>query len=433
MNGEKISDAGVVMKKSAALFVVLVIITGVFFSGCGNKEEGVQITELTAPVSIQVWYSLGAKYSAPLDVIINQFNESQSMITVEGVYQGGYATTQEKLLAAYVAGEPPVLAQLEQSLVGAFVANEALIPLDSFIKSDKDFDVKDFNKYITQGATYNKKLYGLPINVSTPVLYLNRDLFKQAGLDPDKYPTTWDEAYNIAKKISDLGPDVYGLRIYNSGWIIDSLFHQFGGTIFDKNNTSCLVNSKEIKEAMAFWQKMVIDGVAVYQGGKDGSTMDASGTVGMVMRSTGSIAWFKDNVTFDWGVAPFTLGTTKAVSLGGGNIYMVKKTTPEEQFAAWQFLKYLTNTENQVYWSTNTGYMVSRKSAKESPEIQVILKEDPRYNVTYDQLEHAFARPTVEAWPEIEDLIQEAMTRIILEGASVDILDQTADDIDEIL
>ena len=110
-----------------------------------------------------------------------------------------------------------------------------------------------------------------------------------------------------------------------------------------------------------------------------------------------------------------------------------KKTTPEEQFAAWEFLKYLTNTENQVYWSTNTGYMVSRKSAKESPEIQAILRDDPRYNVTYDQLPDAFARPTVEAWPEIEDLIQDAMTKIILEGASVDILDQTASDIDELL
>ncbi len=421
------------MKRTTIIFMIFMIFVGSLAWAAGGKEEGVKITELTEPVTIQVWYSLGAKYSAPLGVIIDKFNAMQDMITVEGVYQGGYSTTQEKLLTAYVAGDPPVLAQLEQALVGAFVDNDALVPLDSFIKADKTYNIKDFNKDITQGATYNKKLYGLPINVSTPVLYINRDLFRKAGLDPDKYPTTWDEAYDIAKKISDLGPDIYGMRIYNSGWIIDSLFHQFGGSVFNKDNTKCLVNSSEIKKAMGFWKKMVDDGIAVYQGGKDGSTMDASGVVGMVMRSTGSIAWFKDNVTFDWGVAPFTLGKTKAVSLGGGNIYIVKKTTPEEQFAAWEFLKYLTNTENQVYWSTNTGYMVSRKSAKESPEIQAILKADPRYNVTYDQLKDAFARPTVEAWPEIEDLIQDAMTKIILEGASVDILDQTASDIDELL
>ncbi len=421
------------MKRVVLFVMVLLIAIGGLAWSNGSKEKPVTLGELTNPVTIQVWYSLGAKYSAPLEDIIKNFNASQDMITVEGVYQGGYATTQEKLLAAYIAGEPPVLAQLEQSLVGSFVANDALVPLESFIKADKSFDVKDFNKDITQGATYENKLYGLPINVSTPVLYLNRDLFRKAGLDPDKYPTTWDEAYTMAKKISDLGPDIYGMRIYNSGWIIDSLFHQFGGKIFNKDNTKCLVNSKEIKSAMAFWKKMVDDGIAVYQGGKDGSTMDASGVVGMVMRSTGSIAWFKDNVKFDWGVAPFTLGTTKAVSLGGGNIYMLKKTTPEEQLAAWKFLKYLTNTKNQVYWSTHTGYMVSRKSAKESPEIQKILKDDPRYNVTYDQLKYAFPRPTVEAWPEIEDMIQEAMTKIILEGASIDILDQTASDIDELL
>lgn len=77
--------------------------------------------------------------------------------------------------------------------------------------------------------------------------------------------------------------------------------------------------------------------------------------------------------------------------------------------------------------------MVSRKSAKASAEIQKILTEDPRYNVTYSQLPYAFARPTVESWPEIEDTIQEAMTRIITQGESVDILDKVAADIDEML
>ncbi len=422
------------MKKAIVILMVLMISMGSFVWASGEEEkEVVLLDELTEPITIEVWYSLGANYSAPLQVIIDAFNASQDMITVEGVYQGGYSTTQEKLLAAYVAGDPPALSQLEQALVGSFVANNALIPLESYMKADKDFDVTDFNKDITQGATYNGKLYGLPINVSTPVLYLNRDLFREAGLDPDKYPTTWEEAYTMAEKISSLGPDVFGLRVYNSGWIMDSLFHQFGGILFNEDNTKSLVNSKEIKEAMGFWKKMVDDGIAVYQGGGDGSTMDASGKIGMVMRSTGSIDWFKTNVTFDWGVAPFTLGETKAVSLGGGNIYMLEKTTSEEQLAAWMFLKYLTNTENQVFWSTQTGYMVSRNSAKESPEIQEILNTDPRYGVTYDQLPDAFARPTVEAWPEIEDLIQEAMTRIILEGESVDILDQTASDIDELL
>lgn len=421
------------MKRLIPFMLIILLISSVTVWAAGKQEAKPQLKELTEPVTIEIWYSLGAKYAAPLGKIIKDFNASQSLITVKGVYQGGYATTQEKLLAAYIGGNPPVLSQLEQSLVGSFVENDALIPLEEFIKADKSFDLKDFMPEILQGATYSGKLYGLPINVSTPVLYLNRDLFKSSGLDPDKYPTTWEQAEEYSKKISDQSKSIYGIRVYNSGWIFHSLFRQFGGRLFSDDNTKVLFNSKEVKNAILFWKKMVDEKVAVYQGGKDGSAMDAASQIGMVMRSTGSIQWFKDHVKYDWGVAPFTLGKVKAVSLGGGNIYMLKKTTPEQQRAAWEFLRYLTTKENQIYWSVNTGYMVSRKSAFNSPEIQNIFKKDPRYKVTYSQLPYAFPRARVAAWPQIEDLIQDAMTKIIVQGADVKVLDDAAKKAQELL
>jgi sn-glycerol 3-phosphate transport system substrate-binding protein len=402
----------------------------------GEKEPEITLAEITEPVTIQMWYSLGAAYSAPLDEIIKDFNAQSGFITVEGSYQGGYPATQEKVLAAYIANDPPVLSQLEQSLVGAFVENDALVPLEDFIAADPSFDRDDFFPELLAGASYYGKLYGFPINVSTPVLYLNRDLFRAAGLNPDDPPTTWAEVAEASRTIADPnagGSPIYGVRVYNSGWIMDSFFHQFGGQIFSDDDSECLINSPEIKEAMGLWQELVADGSAVYQGGGDGSNMDAAGQIAMVMRSTGSIQWFKDNVTFDWGVAPFALGPNKSVSLGGGNVYMFKRTTEQEQLAAWEFLRFLTSTENQIRWSLATGYMVSRKSAFESDEIQEIFSTDPRYRVTYDQIPYSFPRPKVEAWPEIEDIIEEAMTRIVLQGESVNILDQVKMDIDELL
>lgn len=424
------------MKKILVVIALVLIVAPLWATGSDEGTSAVKLAEITEPVTIQIWYSLGAKYSAPLEDIIAAYNDANELITVEGAYQGGYSATQEKLLAAYIAGDPPVLSQLEQSLAGAFVANDALVPLEDFIAADPEFDREDFFPELLAGATYSDKLYGFPINVSTPVLYINRDMFRAAGLDPNKAPADWDEVYEIAQKLAQPdaeGGPIYGLRVYNSGWIMDSFFHQFGGVLFNEDGTKSLVNSPEIKAAMGLWQKMVAEGVAVYQGGGDGSNMDAAGQVGIVMRSTGSIQWFKDNVTFDWGVFPYALGPNKAVSLGGGNVYMVKRTTEQEQLAAWNFLKYLTSTENQIHWSLNTGYMVSRQSAFNSPDIQQIFKDDPRYRVTYDQLPYAFARPKVEAWPEIEDIIQEAMTRIVLQGESVDILDDVVKDIDELL
>ena len=421
------------MKRFLLTLLALCII-GSFGLWAGGKQEAApQLKELTEPVTIEIWYSLGAKYSAPLEKIIKDFNASQNLVTVKGVYQGGYSTTQQKLLAAYIGGNPPVLSQLEQSLVGSFVENDALVPLEQFINADKTYDAKDFMHEILQGAIYSGKLYGLPINVSTPVLYLNRDMFRSKGLDPDKYPKTWEEAYEISKKLSDPSKSIYGMRVYNSGWIIHSLFRQFGGRLFNEDNTKVLFNSKEVKDAILFWKKMVDEKIAVYQGGKEGSAMDAAAQIGMVMRSTGSIQWYKDHVKYDFGVAPFTLGKVKAVSLGGGNVYMLKKTTPEQQRAAWEFLKYLTSKENQIYWATHTGYMVSRKSALNSPEMQKIFKEDPRYKVTYDQLPYAFPRARVAAWPQIEHMIKDAMTKIIVQGADVNIIDDVAKKAQELL
>ena len=85
----------------------------------GSSEEKAA-TEISEAQKIQIWYSLGGRYSAPMEEIITKFNEREDLITIEGSYQGGYGTTQEKLVAAYIAGNPPVLSQLEQSLVGFF-------------------------------------------------------------------------------------------------------------------------------------------------------------------------------------------------------------------------------------------------------------------------------------------------------------------------
>ena len=398
----------------------------------GSSEEKAA-TEISEAQKIQIWYSLGGRYSAPMEEIITKFNEREDLITIEGSYQGGYGTTQEKLVAAYIAGNPPVLSQLEQSLVGFFVENDALVPLEDFVKMDKDFDREDFDQNILKGATYSNKLYGLPINVSTPVLYLNLELFREAGLDPNKHPETWEQVYEYSKKMTNPAKKIFGLRMYTSGWIYHSIVKQFGGDLFNKDETKVTFNSKEGKAAFAFIQKMIQEKVCVFQVGKEGSQMDAAGFIGMVPRSTGSIQWFKDNVTHDWGVASFALGKKKAVSLGGGNIYMLKKSTKQQQLAGWKFLKFLTNTENLRFWSVSTGYMAARKSAQQSPEIQKIWADDPRYTITYKQLKYSFARPKVEHWPEIQSMISEAWTRVMTEGASVDILDDYAEKAQELL
>ncbi|OGK09474.1 MAG: hypothetical protein A2Y63_06610 [Candidatus Riflebacteria bacterium RBG_13_59_9] len=414
------------MKRSCILLFILVG-TGVLTGwASGGQEKGVGLGAITEQVQIDFWYSIGATQAAPLEKILRDWNASNPMISVTGIYQGGYAATHDKLLTAWVAGNPPIMSQIDQCFAGVFVNNGAVLSLEGFIKGDKSFDLKDFNPYILKGGTYHGEIYGLPLNISTPILYINRDLFRRAGLNPDKNLDTWEQAYAYSAKMTDPSSSIYGFRLYSSDWIYHSLLKQFGSDLFSPDDKKAIFNNKEGKEAVAFWKKMCDEKVATYQAGSAANAMDFNGQIGMVVRSTGSLQAYKDNAKIDYGTLPFTFGKHKAVSLGGANIYLFGKSTPQKQRAAWEVLKFMTNTENLVHFAVNTGYMAARKSALASPELQKILTADPRYRTTYDQLVYSFPAPKVSSFSQIDDIFHSALDRILLKGESVDILDEAA-------
>ena len=364
---------------------------------------------------IEIWYSLGAKYSAPLEVLIEKFNKSQSEVVVKGVYAGGYASTTEKLLAACVAGNPPALAQLEQMLAGQFVDNQQVIPLQQFIDKDKGININD---YIPEILTAKKdgKIWGLPLNPSTLVMYYNKDLFRKVGLNPDKPPQTWDEVYQAAKKIKALGKDYYGIRLYAGDWVVEAAIWQFGGEIVSPDYKKILFNSKESVEAVTLWKKMVDEGLALYGAGREASDQDFAGRIGMTLRSSGSLETMKESCNYEVGVARLPYAKRRATAIGGANIYMFAGISKAQQEAAWKFIKYLTTAENQGSWAAGTGYMAARKSALESAEWKKLFAEDPRRQVTYTQLEYSRPRPLFAAYPEINKIIQDAFDAAIVGG-----------------
>ena len=114
--------------KNTVLVVLILVWAGIQMGWAGGaQEEKSEAAEITEPVKIDLWYSLGAKYAAPLEKIIKDFNAANPKISVEATFQGGYSTTRDKLLAAYIAGNPPVMSQIDQCFAGVFVENKALI------------------------------------------------------------------------------------------------------------------------------------------------------------------------------------------------------------------------------------------------------------------------------------------------------------------
>ena len=381
---------GVFMYKKVLLFLGIVVLT---------------IAVVAAPIKVILWYSQTGIYSKTLLDIVKEFNEiHKGEIEVEAVYTGSYTNTMQKLLAAMVSGDLPTIAQIEQSRVGQFIEGGVIQSLEGFIAKDPEFkkQLKDFFPRLLAACKYYGKLYGFPLNVSTPILYYNKDLFRKAGLDPNKPPKTWSELYEYAKKIAALGDDIYGYRVDAVDWLIEAYIWQFGGEIISEDGRKMLIDNPGTLEAWKFFQKMVKEKIAVFSGGKAGNALDLSGKIGMVVRSTGSLGYLRKNVKWDLGATLMPYEKKAVVPIGGGNLYIFATRPEKEKKAAWEFLKFVVKPENTLKWALSTGYMASRISAYNSPELQKLIKEDPRVGITYIQLEkRARRRPWFGPYREI--------------------------------
>ena len=99
--------------------------------------------------------------------------------------------------------------------------------------------------------------------------------------------------------------------------------------------------------------------------------------------------------------------TKYAVPTGGTFLIITKSAEQKEKDGSWAFLKWLTDVNQTIFWSQNTGYMVVRDSARATPEMQKFLKENKNFQVSYDQLQYAFKFPFSPALIDIQrDVIQ---------------------------
>jgi len=175
-----------------------------------------------------------------------------------------------------------------------------------------------------------------------------------------------------------------------------------------------LIDNSGTLEAWKFFQKMVREKVAVFSGGKAGNALDLSGKIGMVVRSTGSLGYLKRNVKWDLGTALMPYEKRAVVPIGGGNLYIFASRPEKEKEAAWEFLKFVVSPKNTLKWALATGYMAARISAYKSPELQKLIKEDPRVGLTYIQLkERAGRRPWFGPYREALAVISNGWQKVL--------------------
>jgi len=367
-----------------------------------------------APVQLNFWYpvDLGGGLAKVIDGMVADFNRAHPDIQVKATYTGNYDVTLAKIQAAKLAGALPDLAVTEISSVPVLAALGAAQPLDDQIAGSggKQF-LGRFWPSMLLNCVYNGKVYGVPFQRSTPVMYYNKEAFAAAGLDPEKPPLTWDELVSVAQKLIRREGDRttrWGVELPLEAfdWFYYALTYSNGGETLSPDGTKALWDQPKNLEALQFWYDLVnkYKVTPAYTPWNDGPQEFVAGRTAIVWHSTGSQAFMRQNVKFRWGLGRIPKHTQFGPPSGGGNMLMYV-TDPARQKAAWTFITWMSDAAQAARWSIASGYLATNIASWDRPEMQALIKQHPEVLVTKEQLADAKAEPASAKYAPARDIL----------------------------
>jgi sn-glycerol 3-phosphate transport system substrate-binding protein len=348
------------------------------------------------------------KLSHELQRLTKVFNDGQKDVVVTPVYTGNYDDTKLKAQAASAAGKPPAVALMSANYLLDLKLSGDIVSLEPMLKAEgttREKFLADFWPALHANATVDGELYGVPFQNSTPLLYYNKDQFKEVGLDPEKPPQTWAELVEDAKKLTKDGR--YGFQLAGGydyiGWLMQTLAMANGGRFFNEEyggevyyDVPSTLGAAQFVEDLVYKHKVmqpgVLDGGAV-------STNFLAGKVSMMLLSTGSLSFVRDNMKGNFGVGFVPKNVRNAVPIGGGSLVMFKGLSEAQQQAGWTFIKWLTSAESLGGWSRFTGYFAPRKSSYDLPEMKAFLEKNPDAKIALEQL--PYAKPWIATYQTV--------------------------------
>jgi sn-glycerol 3-phosphate transport system substrate-binding protein len=421
------------------------------------------LEEAEAPVEITVWSNHTALGRRTLIAMVDQYNNSQDEVKVNYQQQG---VSFEEILRNYkLAAEDdklPNLAMLEDTVTQVMADSGTVIPGADCYEADPEGEkiLDDFLPIATASYTADGKLQPVGFDVYTALVYFNRTHLTQAGLDPDKPPATLDEVREYAEKLkaSPLGaanPDYRPVAVVGASWQVEWWLTGVRQEIVNEDNgrealaTEGEFANDETTRLFEFWRGMVADGLATPHPGTEGQTNHlfamATNSASMVIDSSagvntiaglieGTIAAedLKEelgvdldpstlNLDLDLGVGPYPgLDEPGQGQIGGGAWYLTNAGTPEQQAAAWDFMKWFNSTPQQVQWALAGSGLPVVQSAVDDPELQAKWTDTlaGRWNaVAFGVLENVstdFPGPLIGDYKTTREAIRESYERVLL-------------------
>ncbi|MFC4639039.1 ABC transporter substrate-binding protein [Deinococcus hohokamensis] len=376
-------------------------------------------TAQAAPVRVEFWHAMtGVKDTVA--AYARDFNKSQNKYEVVPVAQGNYRELLPKLQAAIKAGNPPALAQLEFTQFPALAAAGQLSDLSRFADALPDATRNDFYPAVWRAGELGGKTYGLPWNVSVPVLMYNAGLLKKSGVT---FPNTWTGLEEASRKLATGGRRP--LVVAADAWTFEANVLSRGGQLVSGSQPA--LNSPDAVEALTQLARMTQAGQAQPRtlGEATRAAFDfARGQNVFVLASVANWTDARKLPFFNLGIAPFPCEKPGActVPLGGGTLVIPRASSAQEQAGAQAFWQFLTEPARLAQWVSTTAYAPPRKSV--TPLLEGWYAKNPQLRAAHAQMGRAVPRPTTPAYGEwieaLEDAIFKSVTGKVSARAALD-------------
>jgi len=354
-------------------------------------------TSAFAVTEISWWHAMTGANNEVVDTLSKEFNESQTEYKVTAVFKGTYPETLNAGIAAFRAKQPPTIMQVFDAGTGTMMAAEGAIKPAADILS-MGGTAFDKSQYLPGIVSYYSKpdgtMLSFPYNSSSPILYYNKDIFKKAGLDENTPPKTWNEVWDMSKKIKASGAAPCGFTSTWLTWIHTENFAAWNNYSWGTQengiagpNVELKINAKPFVDHFQALADLAKDGTFKYGGRtSEAKQIFLAGECGIFTESSGGLGDIvKSGMNYGTGMLPSD-GETQNTIPGGASLWVFAGKSDEEYKGVAAFFTFLSQTDIQARLHQVSGYLPVTLAAYEKTKADGFYTKNPAREIPIIQM-----------------------------------------------
>ncbi|CAN5797660.1 sugar ABC transporter substrate-binding protein [soil metagenome] len=362
--------------------------------------------------------------------LVAAFEAAQPGIDVELIHIPGLLDYRQRLGTDFAAGTPANVVLINYRRYGPFAARGVLEPLAPYLRSSSVIAEADFYPQAMEPFRWLGQLMCIPQNISSLVVYYNKDLFDEAGLPYPVEGWTWDDFLAAAQALTmdldgDGRSDQFGLGTEVSIFRVAPFIWQNGGELVVLEGRTAIrlaVDSRPSREAIEWFldlqleHRVVPD--AIEEMAQDSESRFLSGTTAMFLNSRRGVPTYRQISGFDWDVAPLPVGQGAAGILHTDAYCMAAATRDKD--AAWAFIEYANSPAGQATIATSGRTVPSLPAVANSPAFLDPDAKPANSEVFLSTIPQLRAVPLMATWVDVEEIVGHELQRAFYGQASLD-------------